>query len=160
MGGFGALKIALRHPELFATVAAHSSALFPADPADLTARSAQMVQNTLRRAGLGEVFGDPIDKAAWGAHMPLALAASMDVDKLKTLHIYFDAGTDDRYGFAPPNSALHELLEQRGVPHEFELVAGGGHSWGSGSLQKQLQKSLRFVGKGEREPAGAGDGKR
>jgi S-formylglutathione hydrolase FrmB len=172
MGGFGAMKIALRHPDLFSAVAAHSSALMPANPDELPQQYQRQVQRMLERGGLDQVFGNPIDAKKWAEHMPMALAASMDVEKLKTLHIYFDAGSKDRYGFAPPNEAMHALLEKRGVPHQFELVDGGGHSWGSGSLQKQLAKSLRFVGacfagkaggKTEaREPigAGAGDGKR
>lgn len=147
MGGFGALKIALRHPDLFGIVAAHSSALMPANPGDLPPQYQGMVQRMLERGGLDQVFGNPIDTKKWTAHMPLALAESMDVDTLKSLQIYFDVGSNDRYQFAPPNQALDALLTKRKVPHEFELVDGGGHSWGSGSLQKQLYKSLRFVGK-------------
>ncbi|HLU40581.1 MAG TPA: alpha/beta hydrolase-fold protein [Planctomycetota bacterium] len=147
MGGFGALKIAMRHPDLFATVAAHSSALMPADPESLQPPYQRQVQRMVERGGLDAVFGNPIDKEKWAQHMPLALAASMDTEELSRLAIYFDAGTEDRYGFGPPNQKLHEVLKERGVPHEFELVQGGGHSWGSGSLQKQLVKSLTFVGK-------------
>ena len=61
--------------------------------------------------------------------------------------IYFDAGDSDRYGFAPANEALHEALEKREIEHTWELVKGGEHAWGSGSTQKQLPKSLEFVGK-------------
>jgi enterochelin esterase family protein len=147
MGGFGALKIAMRHPDRFAVVAAHSAALMPADPAKLSGNWQRHVQRMLERGGLAEVFGNPIDLEKWGKHMPLALAESTPVAQLQSLAIYFDAGSDDRYQFAPPNKELHEVLERRGVSHEFELVEGGGHSWGSGSLQKQLRKSLKFVGK-------------
>jgi S-formylglutathione hydrolase FrmB len=156
MGGFGALKIALRHADQFGAVAAHSSALMPANPEKLQPQYARMVQRTIDRGGLAEVLGNPIDAKKWAEHMPLALAASMDVDKLKTLRIYFDAGTDDRYGFAPSNRELHEVLEKRGVPHEWELVEGGGHSWGSGSLQAQLVKSLGFIGAGFAAAADSG----
>ena len=38
MGGMGALKIALKNPELFGTVSAHSSAVLPPDPKDLPPR--------------------------------------------------------------------------------------------------------------------------
>ena len=40
---------------------------------------------------------------------------------------------------------MHELLKKRGISHSFELVDGGGHAWGSGFVQKQLEKSLPFV---------------
>jgi S-formylglutathione hydrolase FrmB len=96
--------------------------------------------------GLSEVFGDPIDKAKWAAEMPMGIVRNAGKDAFKSLRIYFDAGTDDRYGFAPPNEELAKLMTDRGIAHTFELVQGGGHSWGSGSLQKQLVKSLQFVG--------------
>ncbi len=148
MGGFGAMKIALRHPEVFGTVAAHSSAFMPADPSALPPQYQRTVQRMIERGGLGDVFGDPIDVKKWQREMPLALAADLPLETLASLRIYFDAGTDDRYGFAPPNEEMHALLEKRKVAHTFELVQGGGHSWGSGSLQKQLVKSLQFVGAG------------
>lgn len=148
MGGFGAMKIALRHPEVFGTVAAHSSAFMPADPSALPPQYQRTVQRMIERGGLGEVFGDPIDAKKWQSEMPLAIAANATVETLTSVRIYFDAGTDDRYGFAPPNEEMHALLEKRKVPHTFELVKDGGHSWGSGSLQKQLVKSLQFVGAG------------
>ena len=153
IGGFGALKIALHHLDKFGSVAAHSSAVFPADPEKMPANYAGQVQRMLERGGLDAVFGNPIEKDKWAREMPTALVTSIDLEKLKTLRIYFDAGTADRYGFAPLNKDLHDVLEKRGVPHTFELVEGGGHSWGSGSLQKQLVKSLKFVG------AGLGGGK-
>lgn len=148
IGGFGALKIAMRNLDTFGAVAAHSSAVFPADPENLPPGYAGRVQRMLESGGLDAVFGNPIEKDKWAREMPMALAGNLELDKLKTLRIYFDAGTDDRYGFAPPNEELHKLLDKRGVPHTFELVQGGGHSWGSGSLQKQLVKSLKFIGEG------------
>src|SRR5690606_911736 len=33
-------------------------------------------------------------------------------------------------------------------PHSFDLVEGGGHSWGSGSMPERLAASLTFVAKG------------
>lgn len=148
IGGFGALKIAMRNLDTFGAVAAHSSAVFPADPENMPPGYAGRVQRMLESGGLDAVFGNPIEKDKWAREMPMALAGNLELDKLKTLRIYFDAGTDDRYGFAPPNEDLHKLLDKRGVPHTFELVQGGGHSWGSGSLQKQLVKSLKFIGEG------------
>ncbi len=146
MGGFGALKIAMRHPGVFGIVAAHSSAIMPADPSALEGRRGRMVQRLIQSSGLDEVFGDPIEPAKWAAEMPLALARDLASEALAPLRMYFDAGTADRYGFTPANQELAEVLTERGVAHEFVLVDGGGHSWGSGSLQRQLPRSLAFVG--------------
>jgi S-formylglutathione hydrolase FrmB len=146
MGGMGALKMALRHPDMFHAVAVHSSAILPADPKDLSTRFERYREGLGRMLGLDEIFGDPIDEKKWAAEMPMALVRDKDPKSFASLRIYFDAGTDDRYGFAPPNEELAKLMTDRGIAHTFELVQGGGHSWGSGSLQKQLVKSLQFVG--------------
>ena len=55
-GGFGALKIAMRHSDKFGAVAAYSSAILPADPDDLSGMYEGMVNRMLRR-GLGECAG-------------------------------------------------------------------------------------------------------
>ncbi|MCK5940531.1 MAG: hypothetical protein KAI24_01075, partial [Planctomycetes bacterium] len=60
-GGFGALKLALRHPDVFGAVATHSAAILPADPDELGGMAEGMVQRYLR-GGLAELLGDPIDK--------------------------------------------------------------------------------------------------
>jgi len=144
-GGFGALKIAMRHPEVFGTVAVHSAAILPADPADLAGSNEQMVQRMLR-GGLAQELGDPIDKAKWQAHMPMALAASKKPEELKGLHVYFDAGTEDRYGFCEPNEALDKALTENGHKHLFRKVEEGGHAWSSPSMKECLAVSLQFVG--------------
>ena len=66
--------------------------------------------------------------------------------KLAKLRIYFDAGTEDRYGFAVGNRLLHEALEKRDVEHVWRLIDGGGHSWGNRFQDKALPHSFAFVG--------------
>jgi S-formylglutathione hydrolase FrmB len=146
MGGMGALKIAMHHPDVFGAVAAHSSAILPADPAELPntryARQAEMmVQN-----GLDKVFGNPIDKDKWAKEMPMGIVATSKPEDFKGLKIYFDAGTEDRYGFAEPNQELDQAMTKKGIGHVFRLVKGGGHAWGSPSMKENLVESLQFVG--------------
>lgn len=147
MGGYGALKIALRHPDVFGVVAAHSSAILPADPAELPEQYERMRDRMGAQLGVNEVFGDPIDPAKWAAHMPLAIVRDADAKKFAALKIYFDAGTEDRYGFALPNQALDAALTKKEIAHTFRLVDGGGHSWGSDSMTDNLGHSFRFVQK-------------
>jgi S-formylglutathione hydrolase len=142
MGGMAALRIALTQPELFGAVAVHSAAVLPEDPDDLPERMKGMVQ----RLGLEEVFGNPIEKEPWQKANPLCLAMRAEPDKLRGLHIYFDAGTQDRYGFANSNEKLHEVLEKRDVEHTWRLVQGGGHSWGAGFQEQTLPFSFALVG--------------
>lgn len=142
MGGMAALRIAFTKPELFGAVGAHSSAVFPEDPEQLPER----IKGMANRLGLDEVFGSPIQKGPWQQANPLCLANAADVARLATLRIYFDAGTDDRYGFAAGNELLHKALEKRGVPHTWRLIPGGGHSWGAGFQDQTLPHSFAMVG--------------
>ncbi|MCC7397332.1 MAG: hypothetical protein IT455_09745 [Planctomycetes bacterium] len=142
MGGMAALRIAFTHPELFGAVGAHSSAVFPADPAQLP----EGMKKRARDFGLDEVFGNPIEMEPWQQANPLCLAEAADVDKLKTLRIYFDAGTRDRYGFDKGNTLLHEALDKRKVEHTWRLIDGGGHSWGAGFQDQTLPFSFAVVG--------------
>ena len=126
MGGYGALAIALRHPDRFVAVAAHSAAIFPADPDNLSPRFRRVLRSWGKQLGLDEVFGDPPDKELWQRSNPLHLAATIEPDELSGLRIYFDCGTRDRYGFDSQNRELHRILERRGIRHTFRPVEGGG----------------------------------
>jgi S-formylglutathione hydrolase FrmB len=57
------------------------------------------------------------------------------------VRIYFDCGQQDDYGFDAGASALHRLLERRGVPHEFHLYPGR-HDWGY--FISHLPQSMEF----------------
>lgn len=146
MGGMAALRIGFNYPDLFGTIAVHSSAVFPPDPQ-------QLPPQLLRRAaqfGLDDVFGNPIDEELWAKTNPLGIAASLDPKSLHGLRLYFDAGSRDRYNFGAPNEALHKVLAKRKVEHTFQLIEGGGHAWGSGFKNESLLTSLKFVGDGFR----------
>lgn len=144
-GGFGAMKIAMRHPETFAAVAVHSAAILPADPTELDGMAAATVQRMLR-GGIAEQLGDPIDKTKWAAQMPMGIVQNGKPESLKGLQIYFDAGTEDNYGFFEPNRKLHELMQERGFAHFFRPVEGGGHAWSSPTMKDSVAVSLQFVG--------------
>jgi S-formylglutathione hydrolase FrmB len=115
MGGYGALHLAFRHPELFSAVSAHSAALIEKLPSFLGAPQSP------RSRVLGGVFGIPPDIAFWNANSPLVLARSANLSGLK---IYFDCGDQDDYGFDAGAVALDKLLNTRKVAHEFHLYPG------------------------------------
>ncbi|MBK8976058.1 MAG: hypothetical protein IPM29_09035 [Planctomycetes bacterium] len=143
MGGYGALKIALKHPDRFGVVAAHSAAILPED-------QEKLFDAFPRLRGRGEglvaaIFGDPIDAERWRAENVLTIARSLDREALDGLKIYFDCGLEDRYGFQVTNTALHELLDERRIPHTWRPVEGGGHGWQSGYNTSELPQSLRFI---------------
>jgi S-formylglutathione hydrolase FrmB len=121
MGGYGALHLGFRHPELFASVGAHSAALLEKLPTVTISDSRQ----TARSRILGDVFGSPLDSAFWKQNDPLAIAR---IANLSALKIYFDCGSEDDYGFEDGATALDKVLSSRHIPHEFHLYPGG-HNW-------------------------------
>ncbi|MFI5059509.1 MAG: alpha/beta hydrolase [Candidatus Acidiferrales bacterium] len=121
MGGYGALHLGFRHPELFASVGAHSAALLEKLPTVTISDSRQ----TARSRILGDVFGSPLDPVFWKQNDPLALARTANLSALK---IYIDCGSEDDFGFEDGAAALDKVLSSRRVPHEFHLYPGG-HNW-------------------------------
>ena len=121
MGGYGALHIAFRHPQLFAAVGAHSAALIEKLPNISAQNSREMSQLRV----LGDAFGSPFDPAFWNQNDPLTIARTANLSGLK---IYFDCGSEDDYGFNSGAEALDKLLTSRHIPHEFHLYPGG-HNW-------------------------------
>jgi S-formylglutathione hydrolase FrmB len=121
MGGYGALHIAFRHPQLFAAVGAHSAALIEKMP-NISAQNSQQIG---RLRVLGDAFGSPFDPAFWNQNDPEAIARTANLAGLK---IYFDCGSEDDYGFDRGAEALDKLLASRHIPHEFHLYPGG-HNW-------------------------------
>ncbi len=117
MGGYGALHLAFRHPEMFSSVSAHSAALIDKLPKFLGARSPQSPRSRV----LGGVFGDPPDPAFWEKNSPIALARKAN---LAGLQIYFDCGDQDDFGFESAAAALDKVLTSRHIPHEFHIYPG------------------------------------
>jgi len=120
MGGFGALRFAFAHPELFGSVSAQSPALITEATRELNA--------DLRDAGplarlMGSVFGNPIDVAHWNQNNPFQLARKNQA-QLRNQLIYINCGQQDEYGFAQGASTMHKQLVAEKVPHEFHLYSG------------------------------------
>lgn len=136
MGGYGALHLAFRHPELFGSVSAHSAALIRSN--DLPAVSLGAAPEPANVRLLGNVFGAPFDRAYWDKNSPLVLAHSANLSGVK---IYFDCGAQDDYGFNVGAQALHDVLTSRHIPHEFHLYPGG-HTWEY--FAAHLPASLQF----------------
>ena len=116
MGGYGALHLAFRHPQLFCSVSAHSAALVETIPS-----FAADAQRSMHTRVFGGVFGNPLDPAFWQQNSPLTLAHSANLAGLK---IYFDCGEQDDYHFEMGATALDKILTARHIPHEFHLYPG------------------------------------
>ncbi len=123
MGGYGAMMLALRHPELFAAVGAHSSAFYFA------------------HSSIGG--RDEID--AYAAALPagkydcFALAEQLKASGTE-LAIRFDCGTEDK--LLESNRQFHAHLEALGIEHEY-IEYPGGHSWDY--WDEHIRQTLAFV---------------
>jgi S-formylglutathione hydrolase FrmB len=145
MGGFGALKIAMKFPDRYAAVAGHSPIIFlgknPLDvPEDVkTSRFFQFFVSLLR-----PLFGDPVNQQLWDGNNPLQLARSGKLDKLK---IYFDYGTADRYNQSirldEGVKALDRALTEAHVAHSFKEHPGEPHGWAL--VTAHIGESLPFL---------------
>jgi S-formylglutathione hydrolase FrmB len=120
MGGYGALRFAFAHPEMFSAVSAQSAALITESPKQLDAAA---------RAGaplggvLAAVFGNPIDVPHWNDTSPFLLAKK-NASALRNLAIYFNCGQDDNYGFEKGAAELHDQLQREDVKHEYHSYPG------------------------------------
>ena len=120
MGGYGALRFAFAHPELFSSVSAQSAALITEPPQKLNADIQSAGQ--LGRL-LSAVFGNPINVAHWNQNSPFVLA-KQNRARLAGLSIYFNCGDEDEFGFEKGAEALHKQLQAEGIKHEFHLYPG------------------------------------
>jgi enterochelin esterase-like enzyme len=124
MGGWGTLSYALRHPDFFASCAAFSAAVWTDD--EIVDRKQEDYDRIF-----GSLFGPGLaGKARLTPHLrkynPLDLAKTLPQESLKKVDYYIDCGDDDL--LIKGNCALHILLKDRKVPHEFR-VRDGGHTW-------------------------------
>jgi len=120
MGGYGAIRLAFAHPEMFSSVSAESAALITDSPQELDA--AMRSGSQLGRV-LAPVFGQPIDVAHWKENDPFVLAKTNEAS-LRKLAIYFNCGRDDDFGFEIGAEALHRQLDAEGIKHEYHLYPG------------------------------------
>lgn len=125
MGGWGALYLAFKHPEMFSTVTAHCAALVPELPHPQGGdRRGQFLLQLI-----GRIFGDPPDEEYFRANNPVfVVEQNLAAIKKSGIKIYFDCGEQDRYGFQEPNKAFDDKLTKLGLAHEFHMFPGG-HGW-------------------------------
>jgi S-formylglutathione hydrolase FrmB len=117
MGGYGALHLAFRHPQLFSSVSAHSAALINKLPAFL----AGVTPDSPRSRVLGGVFGNPPDPSFWEQNSPITIARTANLAGMK---IYFDCGDEDDFGFDSGARALDRVLSERRIAHQFHIYPG------------------------------------
>jgi S-formylglutathione hydrolase FrmB len=144
MGGYGALKIAFKYPDRYATVAAVSPIILTGDdPSVLFNQIGGRMAQFLSRA-LQPVFGVPFDRVHWKRNSVEALADSAEIGDLK---IFFAYGTADRYNDAFPIEhglkTVDGALTRRGIEHTFVRYENGPHGWQL--VGDHLEEIARFL---------------
>jgi len=125
MGGFGALKLALRHPQLFASVTSHSSpfSVFSKKiPAD-------------RRGLIRRIFGAKLHPS----EDLFALTRKLKRSGKQIPRLHIDCGSED--GLIGSNNLMHEHLSNLGIKHQY-AVHPGGHDWDY--WDRHVQTALEF----------------
>lgn len=149
MGGFGALSLAARHPDLFTSATSFSGIV------DSNV-SPQFVQAlTALDGGLPDsAFGDrTTEQVRWRAHNPADLVGNL---RGLTLSLYTGNGHDDQTGrIDPVESLVHEetlsldaALTSAGIAHSLEDYGSGTHTWPywNRDLRRVLPRILNSFG--------------
>jgi enterochelin esterase-like enzyme len=140
MGGFGALLLHLKYPELFGTTV----------PLSISIRTDEQYM-TEDASGWddqwGRLFGEPGLKGAdritnyYKLNCPFYLLPQLSAEEIKKLNIYIDNG-DEEQTLCRSNEELHIMMRNLNIPHQYR-VRNGGHSfqyWCSA-----LPNALRFI---------------
>lgn len=121
MGGYGAVKTALRHPGLFGSVSSLSGALIPFGWEDLK-RYGWVARFTLTRVFGGDERDNSLDENdAWNVLWGLCFEEPPFV-------VHMRGGTEDLYGLERVAAQYAMLLNERGVPTTVVLEPGT-HDW-------------------------------
>lgn len=133
MGGYGAVKMAMKHPEMFASAHSHSGVLDPT--------------RFYRGKSLKELRADWVGGAmlqAFGEKIPaqedtMKLAANFAKSKGPKPALHLDCGSEDF--LIEDNRAFHARLEKLGVKHTYTEHPGS-HDWGY--WDQHVQTALRW----------------
>lgn len=126
MGGYGALRLALTHPDRYVSANSHSGALLAwrHDPSFTSLAAAEHQR----------IFGP---RANGSAHDLIVLAEKASSGLRPKLRI--DCGTEDF--LLPANRAYRDTLRKLGIAHEYEEYPGT-HEWGYWDLH--VREAIHF----------------
>lgn len=116
MGGYGAVKIAMKHPELFVFAGGISAAVdVPSRPFSIKRVSQWRFHSS--------IFG-PSGSQTRRENDPYELAHSIDRSRMP----FFFLTCGDQEGLLPANRKLAAIFAERGFAYEFHTAAGD-HNW-------------------------------
>lgn len=124
-GGQGALRIAFRHPRMFAATAAVAPG-FPAvlslEEWDISYFGPEVLSDH------GARFGEPVDRTFWrSTHPPTMVIDKHQELRESGLQILIEAGDEDANGNFRSVELLHRLLYDAAIEHDYHLHRGAAH---------------------------------
>ena len=119
MGGFGALRLGMKHATKIKGISAHSAVTSVED--------------------LARFLSEPLEEYRTSGEENLSILHWARVNRATLPPIRLDCGRDD--SLLESNRALHAALLKEGVPHTYE-ENDGGHSWDY--WQIHVRETLRF----------------
>ena len=139
MGGYGSLIMAMKHPDMFAACAPLSAAVWT-DEEIIGFEDDRWDDAVGQPYGVG-LRGEGRLTEHYRKNAALGIVESANPDDLKKVKYYIDCGDDDF--LIKGNMALHALMIDKGIPHEFR-VRDGAHNWTY--WRTALPEVLKFVG--------------
>ncbi len=144
MGGYGAFKFGLKHPEMFALAASMSGAFGAASWTEKELKDPGAIRDSLL-----QTFG-PAESATRAANDVFKLAREVAAKKIAPLpYFYFDCGTED-FLFSNNRDFVNLFVELK-IPHEYRQLPGD-HSWPYWDTQVQEILKLAAVRLRSQEP--------
>ena len=145
MGGYGAMKFGLKHPEMFAMAASMSGAFGAASWTEKELKDPGVIRDSLL-----QTFG-AADSPTRAANDVFKLAREVSAKKIAPLpYLYFDCGTEDF--LFNNNRELASLFVELKIPHEYRQLPGT-HAWPYWDAQVQAILGLAAERLRSQEPS-------
>lgn len=140
MGGYGALKMALRNLNHCLAVAALCPVIFPAEtPEAVPERNRPSVLNELNLA-MGTDAATYAHNSVYGI-----VRANQEVLRNAPPRIFIDCGEADEFNLHDGAAYLHDVLDHLSIPHVFKSIPGAGHA--DAHAPARQDAAIRFLGK-------------
>ena len=137
MGGYGALRFALKNPEMFAAAALVAPAIYVPEPPETS---------SARRVG---VFGaERYDPEVWKALNYTTLLDTFLAKKI-SLPVHFSSGDHDDFQIEYHATNLHKVWRDNKLPAELRIIDGA-HNWDAFKLL--FPDAVRYVFQTVRRP--------
>jgi predicted alpha/beta superfamily hydrolase len=146
LGGYMAVKLAARYPELFATAGAYDGTFLYADD------SGQRIRDDDRVFGAAlfdAVFGHPRDHAYAAANSPANLILAADAERLRGIRWLIQYGPRHLEPMGSNyirGAYLRGVLAERGITGMLpQVIAGGRHDWATADRHMHATLPLHWL---------------